>query len=108
MDRYHNKDRLQVIINLLQCPTERFTRNHNNHISALITCYILTWRLAEVYHNMNVLDEADFPWPIKVQHRFPGLSDDIIFHGIEAETKQNRVQSLQVELIGEMADGFSQ
>ena len=58
---------------------------------------------------MNVVvDEAEFPLPIKVQHPNPGLSNDCLFLGIEAETKQNRIQSLQVELIGEMTDSFSQ
>lgn len=47
MVRYYNKDRLQVIINLLQCPIERCTMNHNNHINALNTWYILTWRLVD-------------------------------------------------------------
>jgi hypothetical protein len=53
---------------------------------------------------MNVVvDEEEFPLPIKVYHRFSGLSDNCLFHGRKAETKQNRVQSLQVELLGEIS-----
>ena len=59
-------------------------------------------------HNKDeVVDEARFPLPFKVQHRFPTRSEDALFHGIKTETKRNGVQFLHVELIGEMVDGYS-
>ena len=54
-----------------------------------------------------VVDEARFPSPFKVQHRFAGPSDDNMFNGMKTETKRNGAQFLHVELIGEMVDGYS-
>jgi hypothetical protein len=59
-------------------------------------------------HNKDVVvDEARFPLPFKVQHRFTTKSEDPLFNGIKTETKQNGVQFLHVELIGDMIDGYS-
>jgi hypothetical protein len=54
-----------------------------------------------------IVDEIRFPLPFKVQHRFASKADDPIFHGIKAKKKQNGVQFLHVELIGELIDGYS-
>jgi hypothetical protein len=47
------------------------------------------------------------PLPFKVQHRFPTKPEDSLFHGIKTGTKQNGVQFLHVQLIGDMVDGYS-
>jgi hypothetical protein len=53
-------------------------------------------------HNKDVvIDEARFPLPFKVQHRFPTKSEDCLFYGMKTGTKQNVVQFLHVELIGD-------
>jgi hypothetical protein len=40
-------------------------------------------------HNRDALvDEARFPLPFKVEHRFPTKSEDSLFHGMKTETKQ--------------------
>jgi hypothetical protein len=43
-------------------------------------------------HNKDVvIDEARFPLPFKVQHRFPTKSEDFLIYGIKTGSKQNGV-----------------
>jgi hypothetical protein len=59
-------------------------------------------------HNKDVvIDEARFPLPFKVQHRFPTKSEDFLFYGIKTGSKQNVVQFPHVGLIGDIVDGYS-